>query len=205
MSSRPSQTLLTGVSDDCPLTSLIHPGLELALLHIPKTGGSARRTSLGAEAGPRVLWDEHRLRLADVPGHLPAICYLRDPISRFESGYSVVAPGRLPPIDELAQDPSVITDPGLELIFRPQVWWLNVEAPLDRARLRTLERMTHSWPELMRQYEINAAPLPTRSDPGYNAWDRKPNRKRPRLSAQGRLDVLRYYHDDAVMWSELVD
>jgi hypothetical protein len=149
------------------------------------------------------------MRLSDVPGHVKPIVYVRNPIERFESAYSVVAPGRLPPIDELALDPDgLITDPGLRVMFRDQRWWMYDrpdEYIIDRCIIHSTEHMSWSWPRLMLMFDIPADPLPRLSDPGYNHWSRKPNRKRPRLSDQGRKDVLEWYADDYRLWLSVLD
>lgn len=179
------------------------PELLFALLHAPKTGGSARATSLGSLRGRLVATQEHEMRLSDVPRELPVVCYLRNPIDRFESSFAVMGKNRTRDldIDEFAEA-GPPTDQGLEMVFRPQSWWLDgPDVDMRGVQYFTLDNMNSTWPALMKRYGIPAAPLPGPEDPGYNHWTRKGNRERPRLSVRGQRAVFQRYERDMGLWS----
>lgn len=59
------------------------------LLHIRKTGGTALKHALHAAAmGGRVVLHEHATRLADLPSGLRVGFVVRDPVTRFISGFN---------------------------------------------------------------------------------------------------------------------
>jgi hypothetical protein len=58
-------------------------------LHVPKTGGTALNEALSPEiAEGRAVWHGHDVRLCDLPTDLPIVFFLRQPLSRFISGFN---------------------------------------------------------------------------------------------------------------------
>jgi hypothetical protein len=60
------------------------------MLHIRKTGGTAVKAALGGIRSPqdlRLLLHPHRVSLSDVPASDEVFFFLRDPVSRFISGF----------------------------------------------------------------------------------------------------------------------
>jgi len=59
------------------------------MLHVGKTGGTALKDALGKvrPSGSRILLHRHFVRLADVPVGEPCFFMVRDPVSRFVSGF----------------------------------------------------------------------------------------------------------------------
>jgi hypothetical protein len=58
------------------------------LLHIGKTGGTAVKAALGeAESAPSLIIHPHEISLRDIPAGDGVIFFVRDPITRFVSGF----------------------------------------------------------------------------------------------------------------------
>jgi len=180
----------------------------LSFLHIPKTGGSARRSALLAEidAG-RVLYQHHERNARVAPGEL--VLYLRDPLTRFVSGFDAfrdvivgTMTGQGVEIDDIDDFVThyhhCMRDCGetSRLIFRPQAWWDDEDRD-DIIRLK-LESMDTSFPQLLTKHDL-IGKLPSRAEPRSNSYS---STKLPKsvLNETSVQFVREYYSADFPLW-----
>ena len=181
----------------------------LSFLHIPKTGGSARRRALLAhiDAG-RVLYQHHERNSRVAPGEL--VLYLRDPLTRYVSGFDAfrhVIAGTMTAFDfPKDMDIDLFTEnyhqcmrecgETSRLVFKPQAWWDDSTRD-DIIRLQ-VEGMDVSFPQLLAAHGLDGK-LPSRSDPSSNSYSIT---KLPKsvLNETSIQFVREYYEDDFPLW-----
>lgn len=172
----------------------------LSFLHIPKTGGSARRSALRSEIDQgRVLYQHHERNARVAPGQL--VLYLRDPLAKFVSGFDAfrdIIAGTMgaeyDDINYFVEDiDHALRDCGdtTRLLFRPQWWW---DAPGVHIRLKS-EHMDTSFPQLLRAHGLRGK-LPARSEPSSNTN----HSTRSVLNEASIAYIRERYTDDFPLW-----
>lgn len=182
--------------------------MTLSFLHVPKTGGSARRAALRGELDRgRVLYQHHERNAKVAPGTL--VLYTRDPLTRFVSGFDAfrsVIEGTMSgqgleirDINDFVENYHwCMRDCGEtnRLVFRPQTWWDDPEKD-DIIRLQ-VESMDTSFPQLLKAYGLDGK-LPARDDPASNTYAIT---KLPKsvLNDASIQFVREFYTDDFLLW-----
>ena len=180
----------------------------LSFLHIPKTGGCARRSAiLGEIIAGTVLHHEHERVAATAPGEL--VLYVRDPLTKFVSGFDAFEETirgtmigqeiEYPTINEFVEDfEHAMRDCGetCRLIFRPQAAW-DAPARDDVIRLK-MEHMDVSFPQLLAAYGLKGT-LPARTDPSSNTYSIT---KLPKsvLNETSVQFIREFYDEDFPLW-----
>jgi hypothetical protein len=176
----------------------------LHFLHVPKTGGSARRYALRkAYSDHRVIFSEsHADRLSAVDERDTPVVYLRHPLDRFISAY-----------DSLVNNPFIDAYPTAEAaamdiehayalaehfrIFMRQTWWFDV--PRDDAIRKRTEDMDRDFRAWLRPYGLRPD-LPAPGNAHRNTG-RRADKPSP-LTYHAVSRVLDFYADDLMLWEE---
>ena len=174
------------------------PGWErqpVILLHVPKTGGTARTYSL-RDQHDKVWVPGHEVRQSDCSGDAVVVVYVRHPVERFKSAWAWHPDARWRHPNDLAlriadEYPTLKDNPP----YRQQSWWVNRDP--EHLMLLAMESMDWSWPRLMGTLGINAAPLPKSGQQGYNGLRLT---RRPELSPEAVESINLFYAEDRELW-----
>lgn len=172
-------------------------GRDVVLLHIPRTGGTARRISLhGQQDKVWVPIPEHDTRYSEVYDlDATIIVYVRHPVARFVSAWRRHPDPRWPHPDDLAlSGPKCLyglTSPD----YREAMWWVDAEINERNTYLFATESMSWTWPRLMATLGVDAAPL----RPPQPILTRV-----PALSEAAREAVEDWYSDDLSLWNRAI-
>ena len=179
------------------------PGWErqpVILLHVPKTGGTARAYSL-RDQHDKVWMPGHEVRQSDCgAGDSVVVAYVRHPIERFKSAWAWHPDERWRKASDLAlriadEYPELQGNPP----YRKQTWWIDRD-PEDLMLFAT-ESMDWSWPRLMGTLGIDAAPLPKVGQQGRNGLRLT---RRPELTPEAVESLLDFYAEDRELWTGAV-
>jgi hypothetical protein len=109
---------------------------HLHFLHIPRTGGTARRQALKGKPG--IIFSDHDTRMSDVRPEDTPVIFWRDPVERFISSWPLIRDntrhltGHISSIEEAARALPAMAEMFEEeriSLLRPQVWWFDAIRP----------------------------------------------------------------------------
>ena len=174
----------------------VYQGQPIVLLHVPKTGGTARTWSL-REHRALVWMPGHDVRQSQLATNdIVVVAYVRHPVERFKSAWAWHPDARWRKADDLAlrikdEYPTLKDMPA----YRMQSWWVNRDP--EHLMLLAMESMDWSWPRLMGTLGIDAAPLPKVGQQGYNGLRLA---RRPELSPEAVESINDFYAEDRELW-----
>jgi hypothetical protein len=166
------------------------------LLHVPKTGGTARAWSLRGQ-DDKVWMPGHEVRQSQCSvDNAVIVAYVRHPVERFKSAWAWHPDARWRKASDLAlriadEYPTLKDMPP----YRKQSWWVNRDP--ENLMLFATESMTWTWPRLMGTLGIDAAPLPKPGERGYNGLRLT---RRPELTPEAVDAINLFYADDRELW-----
>jgi hypothetical protein len=125
------------------------------------------------------------------------VTWARDPVSRFESAFDSF--NHVHPYENVNDYAQAFydgkpPDEAWEIVFRPQVEW--VDGP---GRVFRTERMDLEWPIIMKQYGLEAV-LPPRDSSQANPWQKDLAPVKSVLSDVGANQIREIYAADLELW-----
>lgn len=184
----------------------------LHMLHIPRTGGTARRFAMRPIIRERLIkMSGHMVKMSDVSVDDIPVVFLRDPIDRFRSCWDHIEPmhrylkghdfmRRWPTmealIDDLDNAYDYITNKDIWM-FRRVTYWLD-ETREDAIYLRT-ERLAEDLRWFLDRFYGKgdlANDLPTGND-------RAPSQKRSWFTPEQYVRVMEFYKEDIALVGRL--
>jgi hypothetical protein len=168
----------------------------LHFLHVPRTGGTARRVALKGD--PRCKFSDHDTPVSLVRDVDTPVIFVRDPVERFVSSWDLLRRnvghliGHLNSVEELAYALPATAEMFEEAripILRPQVWWFDADRPSEILPYGTSEEMEQRLERLV-GHPVTLSVL-------------NESRDKPALNARAADAVRDFYTDDIAMLQSL--